>query len=114
MSINSLEIHFYGTLKRIVDPEASMAEDTIKFLEYKENETLIELLDRLAINPNDCRGDCFINGVVSPHSARIPKPQNKNTRVALFPLGMHLLCGGQHLKGHGFITKRINKENKYY
>ena len=103
MTFYKLEIHFYGSLKNKIDPNASMAENTIKNLNYIEDETFLELLNRLNIEPEEC-GDCFINGKVTPFNIKIPKPQEQNTRIALFPLGMHLLCGGQHLKGHGFIT----------
>jgi hypothetical protein len=75
--------------KKNVDPYASMAYNTIKILDHLEDEVLFELIDRLGIDRNDC-GDCFINGIVSLFSTRIPKPQDNNTRVALFPLGMHL------------------------
>jgi hypothetical protein len=113
MPVHSLEIHFYGILKKIVDPYASMANNTVKIQDHLEDETLFELIDRLGIDHFDC-GDCFINGIVSPFSTRIPKLQDTNTRVALFPLGMHLLYGGRNLKGHGYITKKVVKEIKYY
>ncbi len=109
----SLEIHFFGYLKKKIDPTASMAEDTVKKFEFLENETLLDLIQRLDLNFEDC-GDCFINGKVVQPEVIIPKPVNKNTRIAIFSTGMHLLCGGQHLKGHGYITTNIKKKIEYY
>ena len=45
----------------------------------------------------------FVNGTVvtKPDETIIPD----NSRVALFGAGMRLLCGGQHLKGHGYVEE---------
>lgn len=106
-----IEIHFYGSLKKKIDTNASLAEDTVIFLPYKKDEDFLSLLKRLDILPEEC-GDCFMNGVViTDKSTNIPK----GARLGLFPVGMYLLCGGQHLKGHGFITRHNpNLKREYY
>ncbi|UCE14768.1 MAG: hypothetical protein JSV04_06200 [Candidatus Heimdallarchaeota archaeon] len=106
-----IEIHFYGSLKKKIDPNASMAEDTVLFLPYKKDESFLSLLNRLDILPEEC-GDCFLNGIVITNKATVIP---KGARVGLFPVGMYLLCGGQHLKGHGYITvNNPNQKSDYY
>lgn len=104
-----IEIHLYGSLKKKIDLNASFAEDTILWLPYIEGEKIFQLLDRLDIKLNEC-GEIFSNGSISNPNSIIPK----GARIGLFPTGMYLLCGGQHLKGHGFITKRPKNESDYY
>jgi hypothetical protein len=104
-----LEIHFYGTLKKRIDPNASFAEDTILSVTFVENERLKELLERLNIPLSEC-GEIFCNGLVATEDTVIPD----GARIGVFSTGMHLLCGGQHLKGHGFITKKPTQEDRYY
>ena len=104
-----IEIHLYGILKKKLDPNASFAEDTILSIPHVKKETFSDLLKRLDFKPTEC-GDCFINGKVANEKTIIPE----DARVGLFPLGMHLLCGGQHLKGHGFISKQPQKKSEYY
>lgn len=94
-----LEIHLYGILRKKFKPNASSSEDTVISLPSKKNERFQDLLTRLDLNLNDC-GDCFINGNLAFKDTIIPK----NARVGLFPFGMHLIDGGQHIKGHGFVT----------
>ncbi len=104
-----IEIHLYGSLKKKIDPNASFAEDTVLHLPYVENESFIQLFDRLNIRIDEL-GEVFCNGKVAIVTALIPK----GARIGLFSTGMHLLCGGQHLKGHGFITKKTTKIREYY
>ncbi len=104
-----IEIHLYGILKKKFDPKASFAEDTVISIPHVKNESFLELLKRLDFKQTDC-GDCFINGKVANETTVIPE----GARVGLFPLGMHLLCGGQHLKGHGFISKKPTINSEYY
>ena len=94
-----LEIHLYGIFRKKFKPYASYAEDTVITLPNVKNERFRDLLKRLGLNPKEC-GDCFINGILAYQDTIIPK----NARVGLFPYGMHLLDGGQHIKGHGFVT----------
>ena len=101
-----LEIHLYGNLRSLIKGSCP-DEDTILHKEYIENETFAALIDRLGLGPADL-GDCFLNGT-------LVKPENilKNgDRIGLFPFNMVLLCGGQHLKGHGY-TKDDVDENYY-
>jgi len=99
-----IEVRLYGQLKKLFFPSASMSENTILELESIAEETFVNLLDRLDLKEDDC-GDCFVNGKIAESGTII----TDGSRVALFPLGMHLLCGGQHLKGHGFITKKVDR-----
>ena len=94
-----LEIHLYGILMKKFKPNASFAEDTVITLPNEKNERFRDLLKRLGLSIKEC-GDCFINGKLAYQDTVIPK----NARVGLFPFGMHLLDGGQHIKGHGFVT----------
>ncbi|UCG01114.1 MAG: hypothetical protein JSW11_16040 [Candidatus Heimdallarchaeota archaeon] len=104
-----LEIHLYGTLKKKFDSNASFAEDTIINLPYVENERILQLLERLDIQLREC-GEIFCNGIVATENTLIPE----GARIGVFSTGMHLLCGGQHLKGHGFITKSPTQKDQYY
>ena len=94
-----LEIHLYGIFRKKFKLNASFTEDTVITLPNAENEQFRDFLNRLGLNIKEC-GDCFINGKLAYQDSIIPK----NARVGLFPFGMHLLDGGQHIKGHGFVT----------
>ncbi|MFW9906327.1 MAG: hypothetical protein ACFFFH_18545 [Candidatus Thorarchaeota archaeon] len=94
-----LEIHLYGIFRKKFKPNASFAEDTIISLPNFKNEHFQNLLERLGLRVKEC-GDCFINGRLANQDTIIPE----NARIGLFPFGMHLLDGGQHIKGHGFVT----------
>ncbi|NVM02485.1 MAG: hypothetical protein HWN67_09135 [Candidatus Helarchaeota archaeon] len=101
-----IETHLYGRFRSLV-PGSKSNEDTVLMCDYKEGETFKEFIERLGLKTAEL-GDCFINGILA-------KPTNvlhDGDRVALFPFNMVLLCGGQHLKGHGF-TKR-DMEIDYY
>lgn len=107
--MSMIEIHLYGTLKKKIDPNASFAEDTIIYLPSVENERVLQLLERLNIPFAEC-GEIFCNGLVATEDTLIPD----GARIGVFSTGMHLLCGGQHLKGHGFITKKPTQKDQYY
>ncbi|MFX1516260.1 MAG: hypothetical protein ACFFC6_08125 [Promethearchaeota archaeon] len=94
-----LEIHLYGVFRKKFKPNASYAEDTVITLPDVKNERFQDLLERLGLIMKAC-GDCFVNGKLAYQDTLIPK----NARIGLFPYGMHLLDGGQHIKGHGFVT----------
>ncbi|MFX1285522.1 MAG: hypothetical protein ACFFB5_17925 [Promethearchaeota archaeon] len=94
-----LEIYVYGIFKKKFKPDASLAEDTVITLPNKKNECFQDFLIRLGLTLNEC-GDCFINGKLAFRDTVIPK----NARIGLFPVGMHLIDGGQYIKGHGFVT----------
>ncbi len=94
-----IEVHLYGTLKKKFKHDASLAEDTIVTIPSEENEQFQDFLIRLGLKFIEC-GDCFINGKLAFRETIVPQ----NARVGLFPLGMHLIDGGQYIKGHGFVT----------
>ena len=99
-----LDIHVFGKFRKL-SQNSKVTDDSTLDIEFIEGETVGQLLNRLSI-PFDEIGDIFVNHNVRDLEYVIPYDKS---RVAIFPLGMHLLCGGQHLKGHGYITKqRIN------
>ena len=95
-----ISIHLYGFIKKKFNPQAKMAENTIVTLDFVPNEQFSTLLQRLKLDQEEL-GDCFVNSKVANEKTLIPD----NARIALFSKGMRLLCGGQHIKGHGFVTK---------
>lgn len=104
-----INIHVYGHLKYKFDPSARLSEQTIVQVPNVKGECFADFLERISLHESEC-GDCFVNAKIATADTLIPD----GARVALFPLGMHLLCGGQHLKGHGFITKKTPKKVDYY
>jgi hypothetical protein len=101
-----IEIHLYGKLRSLV-PESRASEDTKMMLEFVEDETFLQLVQRIGLQKEDI-GDCFING-------NLAKPEHimkDGDRLGLFPFNMVLLCGGQHLKGHGYTKKDVDVD--YY
>ena len=106
MSDDTIDIHLYGRLRKLVKGSRS-DEDTILRFEYVENEKFDELIERLGLQRSDI-GDCFLNGTLVKPKDEIPK----GARVGLFPFNMVLLCGGQHLKGHGYTRDDVDVD--YY
>ncbi len=72
-------------------------------VDFIENETFREFVQRLGLSQSDI-GDCFIDGTLAKHST-ILMP---GARIGLFPFNMVLLCGGQHLKGHGYTRDDVD------
>ena len=103
-----LEVRFFGKLRRFAD-DPSPDTDSIRKIREKENESLQDLIKRIGIK-NDDLGELFINGKV----ASLDDPVPPDARVGIFPRGMHLLCGGQHLKGHGNISKSPDHSPDYW
>ncbi|MBN2229359.1 MAG: MoaD/ThiS family protein [Candidatus Thorarchaeota archaeon] len=101
-----IEIHLYGRLRTLVSG-SSASDDTVLSLEYIENETFSQLISRLELTPKDL-GDCFINGTLAKKDSVL----TNGDRIGLFPFNMVLLCGGQHLKGHGYTREDIDVD--YY
>ena len=95
-----LNIHIYGFLKKKFDINAKLSEATILQVDSKKNETFADFLKRMKIDKSEI-GDCFVNGKIANDNTLIPK----DARIGLFSTGMCLLDGGQHIKGHGFVTK---------
>ena len=105
----NIKIHLYGKLRKLAKDSGS-TDDSIIELTWKENETLANLVnDRLNLSFDEI-GEIFINHTpIMQYDVTIPY----EARIALFAKGMYLLCGGQHLKGHGFIEKK-NREINYW
>lgn len=103
-----LKVHLYGQFRKLANDQSPDANSILQ-IEENDNETLGELILRIGIKPEDL-GELFINGNVASLDEIIPP----NSRLGIFPLGMHLLCGGQHLKGHGYITKKPETEQNYW
>ena len=104
-----LSIHVYGFLKKKFNKDAKMSDDTIIKVDYISGESLGSLLDRLKIEDEEL-GECFINSTVANKGTIVPD----NARVAIFCKGMNLLCGGQHIKGHGYISETPIKKTNYF
>jgi molybdopterin converting factor small subunit len=100
-----IEIHLYGNLRSIVSGSQAN-EDTVLTVEYIENETFAQLAARLDLKSSDL-GDCFING----NLVKTGHVMADGDRVGLFPFNMVLLCGGQHLKGHGYTREDIDVDH---
>ena len=101
-----IEVHLYGCLRELV-PGSCASEDTIMWLEPVDDETFLDFIGRLGLKLKDI-GDCFIDGTLA-------KPTDKildGARIGLFPFNMVLLCGGQHLKGHGYTKRDVDVD--YY
>jgi len=104
-----IKIHLYGKLRRLAENSGS-TDDSIIELNWNENETLTNLVNKRLNLSFDEIGEIFINhNPITKFNVVVPS----EARVALFAKGMYLLCGGQHLKGHGFIEKR-DKEVDYW
>ncbi len=106
MTNDSIEIHLYGRLRKLVKGSRP-DEDTVLKLDFQEDESFEQLVKRLGLSLSDI-GDCFLNGTLAKHKDVIPK----GARIGLFPFNMVLLCGGQHLKGHGYTRKDVDVD--YY
>ncbi|MHA1389227.1 MAG: hypothetical protein ACTSR9_12410 [Candidatus Thorarchaeota archaeon] len=92
---------------RFLVPGSSASEDTTMMLDFIENETFAQLVKRLGFQSDDI-GDCFIDGTL----AKPDYVMKDGDRLGLFPFNMVLLCGGQHLKGHGYTKKDVDVD--YY
>ena len=105
-SSGPIEVHLYGNLRELVK-HSRPDEDTVMYIDFVENETFIEFVKRMGLSQSDI-GDCFIDGTLAkPDTILIP-----GTRIGLFPFNMVLLCGGQHLKGHGYTKDDVDVD--YY
>ncbi|MBD3230237.1 MAG: hypothetical protein GF329_18810 [Candidatus Lokiarchaeota archaeon] len=103
-----LEIHLYGKFRELCE-KSGPTDESVMSIKYKREETISGLLDRLDISPDNI-GEIFLNYNPVELDEKIPD----DSRIAIFPLGMHLLCGGQHMKGHGFIVSKKNKKMDYW
>ena len=101
-----IEIHLYGCLRELVKGSRP-DEDTVLHREAVPGQTFAQLISTLGLSRDDI-GDCFINGTL----AKPDDPVNDGDRLGLFPFNMVLLCGGQHLKGHGYTRDDVDVD--YY
>ncbi|MFQ5833598.1 MAG: MoaD/ThiS family protein [Candidatus Thorarchaeota archaeon] len=101
-----IRIHLYGCLRELVIGSRP-DEDTVLERKTVPGETFQELVMRLGLSLDEM-GDCFINGTLAKPEDPVPD----GARVGLFPFNMVLLCGGQHLKGHGYT--KTNPDVDYY
>ena len=101
-----IRVHLYGHLRRLVE-DSQASEDTIIEIPYKEGTTFRDIVEHLGLQEKDL-GDCFINGTL----AKMDDVISDDARIGLFPYNMVLLCGGQHLKGHGYTQS--DHEVDYY
>lgn len=102
-------IHLFGKFRQLAEKKGA-TDNSIINVDYVEGEIISDLLKRIGINPNEI-GELFLNFTVAELDTTIP---HDDSRISIFPVGMHLLCGGQHLKGHGFIEKKSNSDNEYW
>jgi molybdopterin converting factor small subunit len=101
-----IDVHLYGKLRKLVQGSRA-SENTVLKVKYEDGETFATLIKRLGLRKEDL-ADCFINGKLAKDSSKI----HDGDRVGLFPFNMPLLCGGQHLKGHGFTQHDVDVD--YY
>ena len=105
--MSNIRIHLYGKLRRLAEDSGS-TDDSIIELTWKEDETLVNLINKRLNLSFDEIGEIFINhSLITQYNVTIPC----EARIALFAEGMYLLCGGQHIKGHGFIEKKAKDVN---
>ncbi len=102
-----INVHLFGELRKY-SKYKKMTDDSKIIMEHIENETIDDLIKRIGISEDF--GDVFINHKVVTTDAIIPD----EARIAIFGRGMFLLCGGQHLKGNGYITRKPASEFNYW
>lgn len=105
--MSNIKIHLYGKLRRLAE-DSGCRDDSIIELTWNEDETLVNLVNKRLNLSFDEIGEIFINHTpITHYNVTIPS----EARIALFAKGMYLLCGGQHMKGHGFIEKKVKDVN---
>jgi len=105
--MSDIEIHLYGKLRKLAENSSPTADSVLK-LDWKPNETVAELIIQRLNLSLDKVGEIFVNHKPVDVDTIIPN----EARLGLFQQGMYLLCGGQHMKGHGFITSKKAKKKK--
>ena len=96
-----LDIRLFGQFREFAE-NSKPTDNSILNLPFQENESIEDLLIRIGIDPPDI-GEILVN--FNPVELDNVIPHDKS-RISIFPLGMHLLCGASHLKGHNFIMKK--------
>ena len=88
-----LDIRLFGKFRKF-SPQPRMTGNSKLPLEYKEGETIRELLARIGINPDDI-GEVFINFTpIFDLDQKIPEDR---ARIGIFPKGFALFEGASHL-----------------
>ncbi|MFW9996673.1 MAG: hypothetical protein ACFFD4_31820 [Candidatus Odinarchaeota archaeon] len=106
-----ISVHIYGHLRKFFDSSASLAGDMIIEVSHIKGETFSALMKRMKLLPGDC-GECFLNHTLVEDWSSLEVPDG--SRVAVFSRGMHLIDGGQYIKGHGYITTKPPRKIEYY
>ena len=101
-----IDIHLYGCFRDLVTGSRP-DEDTVLYREVTSEETFADLISSLGLTKDEI-GDCFINGTL----AKLNDPIKDGDRIGMFPFNMVLLCGGQHLKWHGYTRDDVDVD--YY
>jgi len=107
--VEKLLVRVFGKFRKLA-ADSSVTADSVVTVDYIEGEIVGNLLNRMGIEHDDI-GELFVNHTVAGLDTVI---EDSKSRVSIFPIGMVLLCGGQHLKGHGYITKKKGHKVDYY
>jgi len=81
-----IEIHLYGKLRRFAD-QKSASEESILFIDFKDGETIISLINRVGIPLLEVGSNIFLNGELSGLDRKI----RNGDRLGIFPDDMQLL-----------------------
>jgi hypothetical protein len=103
-----LDIHLFGDLRKYSDAK-KMTDDSVVMFDFLENEKIDDMILRMGITLEEI-GEVFVNHTVVTLDTII---ESDESRIAIFSSGMRLLCGGQHLKGHGWIQKDAPEVDYY-
>ncbi len=103
-----LDIRLYGKFRVLAEDKRPTAQSKLH-LQYIEGENIDNLLKRLNIE-SDRTGEILVNFAVAELNTVIPRD---DSRVAIFPMGMVLLCGASHLKGHSYSNMK-EANSSYY
>ena len=96
-----LDIRLFGEYRKFAE-NSKPTDNSILPFKFLENESVNDLLIRIGIDPEGI-GEILID--FKPVELENIVPHDKS-RISIFPLGMHLLCGASHIKGHNFIVKK--------
>ncbi|MHA2099021.1 MAG: hypothetical protein ACW99A_10055 [Candidatus Kariarchaeaceae archaeon] len=90
--------------------KSKATDDSTIDLPYNHQETMLQLLLRLNIDPKDI-GEVIVNFIPSTLDTVIPYD---NSRISIFPIGMSLLCGAAHMRGHHYTHRDKEVTVEYY
>jgi len=102
-----LNVHFYGRFRKYAPDKSATSISKIQ-VEYKEGETVRDLVKRLGIDPEDT-GTLFVNHKWATLDTPIP---HDGSRVAIFPKEYDLIDGGLYLRYEAAQLKTaVEKQN---